>query len=327
MARRGWRLTFRRWLDEHLQNQLRRLHDLISSFSVRREIDIPKWLKEKLRLFSIKSIYKSLCSQEMENYIKPIRNAKIPLRIKIFLLIYNNAILTKDNLVKKIGLGMRGLLFAVRIKPYHTCCLRAPQPSMCGACGHGSGARCRPGSLDQFWVWVKMCIPRGDKFICCGACSNLLESLDSKKQRVLNEMIQSPTEIICSACCSSLTGQVCRRETESNGRRARRFSRKRHCASTHKAGGGAAGTRLLQQGWHLRTTKRGKPGVGACVPCWSERNGSYSFLFFVSYSLYCFGVWELASLWQILYRPLRHLPDCTWMRWKIWTLCKFVTNE
>jgi hypothetical protein len=106
VARKGWRLTFRRWLDEHLQNQLRRLHDLISSFSVRREKDIPKWLKGKLGLFSIKSIYKSLCSQEMENYIKPIRNAKIPLKIKIFLwLICNNAILIKDNLVKKLDGG------------------------------------------------------------------------------------------------------------------------------------------------------------------------------------------------------------------------------
>lgn len=34
VARRGWRLSFRRWLDEHLQTLLRRLHDLISPFSI-----------------------------------------------------------------------------------------------------------------------------------------------------------------------------------------------------------------------------------------------------------------------------------------------------
>jgi len=64
--------------------------------------DTPKWLKEKTGTFSVKSVNESLCSREPEKHMKFIWQAKIPLKIKIFMwLIYNNAILTKDNLVKR----------------------------------------------------------------------------------------------------------------------------------------------------------------------------------------------------------------------------------
>ena len=105
VAKRGCRLSFRRWLDEHLQNQLR-LHDLISPFSVSMVNDTPKWIKGEKGAFSVKSIYKSLCFQEVGTTMSHIWKAKIPLKIKNFMwLIYNNAILTKDNLVKSKWLG------------------------------------------------------------------------------------------------------------------------------------------------------------------------------------------------------------------------------
>ena len=65
VAKRGWRLSFRRWLDEHLQNQLRSLHDLLSPFSVSVANDTPKWIKGEKGAFSVKTIYKSLWSQEV----------------------------------------------------------------------------------------------------------------------------------------------------------------------------------------------------------------------------------------------------------------------
>ena len=63
VAKRGCRLSFRRWLDEHLQNQLRRLYDLLSPFSVSVARDTPKWVKGEKGLFSVKTTYNSLCPQ------------------------------------------------------------------------------------------------------------------------------------------------------------------------------------------------------------------------------------------------------------------------
>lgn len=40
LKQRGWRLKFRRWLHEELQNQLRRLHDLIFCFNTNDEKDV-----------------------------------------------------------------------------------------------------------------------------------------------------------------------------------------------------------------------------------------------------------------------------------------------
>jgi len=56
VARRGWRLIFRRWLDERKQNQLRKLYDLLSPFLVCGGNDTPKWLKGKTGTFSVKSV-------------------------------------------------------------------------------------------------------------------------------------------------------------------------------------------------------------------------------------------------------------------------------
>ena len=82
VAKRGWRLSLRRWLDEHLQNQLRSLHDLLSPFSVSVANDTPKWIKGEKGAFSVKTIYKSLWSQEVGTTMSHIWKAKIPLKIK-----------------------------------------------------------------------------------------------------------------------------------------------------------------------------------------------------------------------------------------------------
>lgn len=52
--------------------------------------------------FSVKSVYNALSTNENGPYHKKIWQGKIPAKIKIFLwLVLNNAVLTKDNLVKR----------------------------------------------------------------------------------------------------------------------------------------------------------------------------------------------------------------------------------
>ena len=50
-ARRGWQLSFRRWLNERLQAQFRNLRDLLTAFAVNIENDKPKWRWENNGLF------------------------------------------------------------------------------------------------------------------------------------------------------------------------------------------------------------------------------------------------------------------------------------
>jgi hypothetical protein len=51
MAQRNWRMTFRRWLDEPLQDRLRRMRDIISSFALSDGKDFPKWIFGESWLF------------------------------------------------------------------------------------------------------------------------------------------------------------------------------------------------------------------------------------------------------------------------------------
>jgi hypothetical protein len=112
MARRRWRLTFRRWLDENAQNQLRQLKDILVSCALGTERDKPIWNWEKNKRFSVKTMYTHLCRADTVNNNKRIWKAKIPLKIKIFLwLLQQDAILTKDNLIKRKWLGDKSCRF------------------------------------------------------------------------------------------------------------------------------------------------------------------------------------------------------------------------
>jgi len=101
IAQRGWRLTFRRWLGETLQNQMRELRDMLTSYALNEENDSPKWCWEKPGVFTVKTMYEQLCYNETGAPYMMIWRAKIPLKIKIWMwLVEQKAILTKDNLTK-----------------------------------------------------------------------------------------------------------------------------------------------------------------------------------------------------------------------------------
>lgn len=59
MKNKNWRLTFRRWLNEDLQNQLRRMQDTLFRCCTRDTQ--AKWDWEKSGLSSVKSVYNHLC--------------------------------------------------------------------------------------------------------------------------------------------------------------------------------------------------------------------------------------------------------------------------
>ena len=143
-AKRGWRLSFRRWLNENLQIQARRLRDMLASVALSDEPDSPIWVRcgKKNGKFSVKSTYMHLCCDLTEDPNKRIWKAKVPLKIKIFLwLSQQNAILTKDNLSKKNWRGYAMLLLLGAgdiVTPFfrlsYSKIYMEPSGSCCGGC-------------------------------------------------------------------------------------------------------------------------------------------------------------------------------------------------
>jgi len=154
MARKGWRFTFRRWLDERLQNDLRTLRDILTSFAVNEEADYPRWVWEKSGRFSVKSTYNKLCSNESGVPYTMIWKAKIPLKIKIWMwLIEHNAILTKDNLSRRNWVGDSKCAFCngdeTILHLFFGCDMAKYVWSLVAFV---IGADNRPSSFDQYWV-------------------------------------------------------------------------------------------------------------------------------------------------------------------------------
>jgi hypothetical protein len=78
MASRRWRLTFRRWLDENAQSQLRLLKDTILVCPLETQKDRPIWVWEKNKNYFVKSMYKHLCRADVGEPDQKIWKAKIP---------------------------------------------------------------------------------------------------------------------------------------------------------------------------------------------------------------------------------------------------------
>jgi len=132
--------------------------------------DTPKWVKGEKGLFSVKTTYNSLCPQGLGTNMNHIWKAKIPLKIKIFMwLVCNNAILTKDNLIKRKWVGDERCSF---------CCEPESISHLLFGCSMAKyvwsmvawvlGANCRPTSLEQFWVWIRQILPAGKQFYMSG---------------------------------------------------------------------------------------------------------------------------------------------------------------
>jgi hypothetical protein len=117
-------MNFRRWLNESQQNQLRQLRDMLPACALSNEKDLVKWTWEKSGTFSVKSMYKHLFSLDINNPNKKPWEAKIPMKVKIFMwLICANAILTKDNLSRKNWQGDKRCFSAMFLKALNACSL------------------------------------------------------------------------------------------------------------------------------------------------------------------------------------------------------------
>jgi hypothetical protein len=207
MKLRNWRLSFRRWLHEDLQCQLRRLFDIVCRYDVNSEKDRARWDWEKSGSFSVKSTYKHLCDHEFGPSFKKFWKAKIPLKIKVFLwLVSQNAILTRDNLVKRKWKGSTMCAFCSENETSHHLFFDCPTAKyIWSLIAYSLGADCRPNSLNQFWVWIQRFLPQAPNLHAVGLAA-VYWAIWRTRNAVCFEgkRVKSPTEIIC-VICSFLT--------------------------------------------------------------------------------------------------------------------------
>jgi hypothetical protein len=78
-ARNNWRLSFRRWFIVDLHNQIRELNNILCTMALSSGKDNPIWKWTKNGKFSVKSMYKNLCSNGIDRSFKHLWKAKIPL--------------------------------------------------------------------------------------------------------------------------------------------------------------------------------------------------------------------------------------------------------
>jgi hypothetical protein len=95
-------ISFSRWLTPDLQSEWCTIKDEIFAIQLGSDQDTVSWKLESNGKFSVKSTYNALTICESGSSFKNIWKGKIPPKIKIFLwLVANDAILTKDNMLKR----------------------------------------------------------------------------------------------------------------------------------------------------------------------------------------------------------------------------------
>ena len=95
-------VSFTRWLVNDLQHDWLKILSYLNLINKSDCKDKVTWKFGKNGRFSVKSTYDAMTVNDSGLYNKRIWKSKVPSKIKIFLwLMLNNAILTKDNMVKR----------------------------------------------------------------------------------------------------------------------------------------------------------------------------------------------------------------------------------
>jgi hypothetical protein len=163
-------VTFTRWLVGDLRNSWGKILTDVENLHLVSSNDLVQWKFGTNGLFSVKSVYKAMIASDNGSYHQNIWKGKIPAKIKIFLwLVMNNAILTKNNMIRRNWSGDTSCYF---------CDLEETIPHLLFQCSvvkavwaimaHSIGATDIPSSLDHCWDWCNKWLPFGKKFHAIG---------------------------------------------------------------------------------------------------------------------------------------------------------------
>ena len=178
-------LQFCRWLTPLLFEQWMEVINIIYEHAFMNEEDTPIWKWNKSSRFSTKSVYEFLTKEDSGKHFKHIWKAKIPYKIKIFMwLVENNAILTKDNMIKRHWVGNPTCHFCSENESIDHLFFLCPIAKITwGVIGLCIGATNIPRNLQQYKTWIGKWLPRGGCIYQWMLCS-LLGNLEMQKQSV-----------------------------------------------------------------------------------------------------------------------------------------------
>jgi len=135
--------------------------------------DIPVWKWTKGKIFSTNSVYEFLTKEDSGLHYKHIWKAKIPYKIKIFMsLVENNAILTKDNLLRRHWIGDPTCCFCTENENIDHLFFLCPIAKITwGIVGMCFGANSVPRNMHQYKLWIANWLPGGNTVYTSGCAA------------------------------------------------------------------------------------------------------------------------------------------------------------
>jgi hypothetical protein len=153
--------------------------------------------------FSVKSVYNAMASNDSGPYHKKIWKGKIPAKIKIFLwLMMNNAVLTKDNLLKRKWVGDPSCYFCKKNETVsHFFFQCSTTKSVWAIVAKSIGANNVPRSLEQCWAWCDKWLPNGKQFHVVGVAAICWAIWKTRNKACFDgKLLNDPISVICDAC-------------------------------------------------------------------------------------------------------------------------------
>ena len=164
---------------------------------------MPIWKWSKNSVFSTKSVYDSLTKEDTGRHFNHIWKAKVPYKIKIFMwLVENNAILTKDNLIRRHWVGDPICQFFTTHESIDHLFFQCPvAKTTWGVIGIWIGANDIPRNIHQYKTWIKKWLPGGGHVYTSG-CAAVCWAIWKCRNRACFDMkvIKNPLEILIHVC-------------------------------------------------------------------------------------------------------------------------------
>jgi hypothetical protein len=150
-------VTFTRWLVDDWRVSWNKILAELACIHLCEGNDIISWKFGNKGLFSVKSIYNVMTANDSGPYAKAIWKGRIPSKIKIFLwMVSSNAILTKDNMIKRKWVGDPACYFCPSEETtshlFFQCSTARAVWATVAVC---IGANDIPNSLQQWWLWCE----------------------------------------------------------------------------------------------------------------------------------------------------------------------------
>lgn len=194
---------FRRRLCPNLRGQWDKLREHILGLKTTADKDVVFWGLSKNAKYSTKSMYKWLEKPLYGCNYRWIWEAKLPLKIQIFLWqMAQDAVLTRAVMKRKKWPGNPVCSFCNNVETASHLFFTCPVARVAWrAVGVVLGTDLCPNNTWQFYVWCNMFLPNGARFYTVGlAAVTWAIWLARNKATFEKQLIKSPSEIVFSAC-------------------------------------------------------------------------------------------------------------------------------